>query len=161
MKTKGLIVICYLITISCVSKQQKFIQAEFDKIIGTWKVQSYTYEGSVPDSLRTFIKPGELLFEKCYYKQKDFSVCGGKIDINGFIFNNVYEYDYSTKLFRFKGFGAYGDNPTALMFKTVRNSTLLLEGDWDLTVTENTLTAKQTKNANKIGGLVSYTAIRK
>lgn len=39
--------------------------------------------------------------------------------------------------------------------------TLLLTGNWEITVTDNTLMAKQLKNNAFTGALVSFTATRK
>jgi hypothetical protein len=158
---KKIIIILIVSLVSCRSKEEKFIQTEFDKIIGQWKVQTFTVTGNAPDSLKTFIKSCELLFIKCPYKKKDFSVCGGDIDINGIVFANTYKYNYATKLFQFSDVGASGENPRKEMVLAARNGNLLLQGDWQLTVTENTLTAKQVNNYHKIDASISYTATRK
>lgn len=161
IKVRKYLIFIAIIAIGCQSKQEKFIQTEFDKIIGTWEIQSFSVSGSAPDSLKTFFKSGVLLFESCKYKKKNFNLCAGQIALNGIVFDNTYKYDYSNKLFKFDQIGAYGTKPSELMIWTVRNGNLLLYGDWELTVLANTLTAKQVFNANKIGGEVSFTAIRK
>ncbi len=153
--------ICGIIFQSCHTKENKFVQAEFDKIIGTWEVQSFNVTGSAPDSLKIFFKSGVLLFKKCDYKKKNFNLCSGELELNGIVFDNTYRYDYSAKLFKFNQVGAYGEKPSELMIRTVINGNLLLYGDWELTVADNILTAKQVRNVNKIGDEVSFVAKRK
>lgn len=161
MKISFYLVAAFLIFQSCQNEQNKFVQAEFDKIIGTWEIQSFIVSGSAPDSLKTFFKSGVLLFTQCNYKKKNFNLCAGEIELNKFVFDNTYRYNYANKMFNFNQIGAYGEKPSDLMIQTVRKANLILYGDWELTVADNILTGKQINNTNKIGGNVSFIAKRK
>lgn len=150
---------------ACQSKETKFINAEFSRIQATWKIENFVV--SAPDSLKDVLKTGEVVFySSCKYDKKRFEKsesCGGEFQINSFVFGVNYKYLYDTKLYPISLSIFSGDpnvvngreNPNQL--KIIR----LMDGQWDMNVSGNTLTAKQVKNDISPNIQVSFTATRK
>jgi hypothetical protein len=142
------------------SKEEKFIQAEFDRIEGTWIVNNFNVNSSVNPALKTYIKSAAIEFGACKYKKKAFdnnTACGGDIDINGDILGSSYTYNMDTGFYELS-FGLIGTQNDPL--KSMLAATLT--GSYKIDIDGNKMTAVQKSNKNYTGVIeVSFTATRK
>lgn len=166
MKISKIISVIVITTLfSCQSKETKFINVEFSKIQATWKIENFSVEA--PDSLKNILKKGEIVFySSCKYDKKKFQnaeSCGGEFQIDKFLFSVSYQYLYDKKLFPIS-LGLYNGDPNIIngrenpnQIKIIR----LMEGQWEMTVVDDKLIAKQVKNNSASNIQVSFTAKRK
>jgi|JI7StandDraft_1071085.scaffolds.fasta_scaffold224419_2 hypothetical protein len=153
-----------LLTLGCQTKQEKFIQSEFDRISGQWQIETFTTIGVEPKTLDNYIKSGKFLFQVCNYDKKQFKdesgTCSMEMELNGILLLSRFRYDYSTKLFYFNNLG-FSISPTPAQESVAQKGSQLLAGAWELTVTDNKLFGKQKQNQNGIKGDISFVATRK
>ena len=158
---KHLLIILTLVgLVACISKEEKFIQAEFDKIEGIWIISNFKIAGDVRPELKTYIKTAAIEFGACRYKKKAFdnnTVCGGNIDINGEISGVGYTYNVSTSRYELT-FGL----PASQAGIIKDNLVATLTGSYQIDIDGNKMTAVQKSNKNYPGVIeVSFTATRK
>jgi hypothetical protein len=148
----------------CQTKEEKFIQTEFDKISGQWQIESFLTIGVVPADLNNYVKSGVLLFQECKYDKKQFKdesgTCGMEMELNGTLLLSRFRYDYDKKLFYINGLG-FSISPTPAQEVVAQKGSQLFAGAWELTVVDNKLIGKQKQNQNGVKGDISFTAIRK
>jgi len=153
-----------LVITGCQTKQEKFIQSEFDKIIGQWQIESFSTIGVVPANLDNYIKSGIFLFEGCKYDKKQFkddaNSCRAEMELNGTMVGASFRYDYSLKLFYFNNLGLSG-SPTPAQEDVAQKGSQLMAGAWELTVVDNKLFGKQKQNQNGVKGEISFIALKK
>jgi hypothetical protein len=153
-------------SLGCNSESDKLVQAEFDKIQGTWQIASFNTNISTNDSLKNILKKGEVLFNNCKYNRKSFDkneVCSGDFQVNEIIYNLSYLYSSTSKLFSLKLFpsGPSGQSMIVLPGTEQYNVRQLMNGEWEFILVNNTLSAKQIKNTALPNIQVSFTATRK
>ena len=160
-------VVCAIIIImaACQNKEEKFINTEFSKIQASWKIDNFTV--IAPDSLKDILKTGEVVFySPCKYDKKKFensTSCGGEFQINSFVFGVGYKYIYETNVFPIK-LSIYNGDPNVINGRENPNQLKigrLMDGQWTMTVSDNKLMAKQTKNDAASNIQVSFIATRK
>jgi hypothetical protein len=87
MKTTIYWILSLLIFLSCQTKQENFIQTEFDKISGQWQIETFATIGVETKTLDNYIKSGIFLFEQCKYDKKQFKdesgTCRAQMELNG------------------------------------------------------------------------------
>ena len=162
--------ITFLFTIfllsACESKKEKLIKAEFTKIQAHWVINSFSFSANTPDSVKSVLKNGEMILNKCNYDDKRFNtdavVCGGDIEISSVLLSLSYRYLFDKRLYVFQ-LAVNNKDPTFIDKKNgphqkIRN---LIEGEWDVSVTDNSLTAKQVLSYLESKYLVSFTAVKK
>lgn len=146
---------------SCLSKQEKFIQTELNKIEGQWKINSFVMEGSSANSWRSLLKSGEVLFNSCRAKnvKNQNTYCDGDVQINAGIYKISYRFD-SFFILRLRAISKDGSGVVA-MTEEEAAVTQLLSGNWEIIVKDDTLIAKQLKSNLSSGVFASFTATRK
>ena len=153
---------------SCQSTQDKFIQTEFDKIQGTWVVDTFSIPSTAPDTLNFFFKKGAFLFNSCTYYRKSFTksgaACNGEAEINDVIISTFYSYSYSTGLFNWQL--SYVDKNNFRYGAS--KATQLFDGNWEVVIDGNKMSAKRKgvdkpylDQATLYKGEVTFTATRK
>ena len=166
MKQAITFILAVVLFSACESEKEKLIRSEFTKIQAHWVINSFTFSANTPDSLKNDLKKGEMILRKCNYDDKknktDALACSGEIEINKFSFGIFYRYLYDERLYEFalavlNGDATYQNKPNNPHQRIAR----LMNGEWDITATDNTLTAKQTKNQRGLPYLVSFTAVKK
>ncbi|MFN4145192.1 MAG: hypothetical protein ACK4GN_05155 [Runella sp.] len=153
----------------CQSSEEKFINAEFNKIQGHWLINSFENRTTIPNatggSIAKRLKTGEMILNNCKYTEKSFSVpgrsCGGNFQINGYLYGLSYQYDYASKLYTISLSVPHGTNGKPLDDAFDKSLIDLLYGEWTLEVFDNQLKATQRKGFNDFNTLVSFTATRK
>ncbi len=162
--SQTLIFVTLSLCLSCQSKQDKFVQAQFDMIQGNWVIDNLVMPANAPDTLKNFYQSGELVFNSCKYSNKTSSSCGGEAEINGVALYYPYNYDYSLGQFVWQlGVSQY----TPRTFNT-RKAIQIFDGNWEVVVSGNKMTAKR-KGVNKdyldqatlYKGEVMFTATKK
>ncbi|WP_428667520.1 hypothetical protein [Runella sp.] len=146
---------------SCLSKQEKVIQTELDKIEGQWKINALTVEGQNANDWKNLLKSGELLFKNCRAKnvKHENTYCDGDIEINKGIYKISYRFDMNF-IVSVRALSKDGSGIVKMTEEEAR-VTQLLSGNWEFVVNDNILIAKQLKNNPYTGVLVSFTATRK
>jgi len=140
MKTSSYFVIVSLFfLLSCKSKEEKLIQAEMDKIQGTWTIDNFSIPTNAPDTLKTFFQSGTLIFNGCKYDSKKVSGCSGNAQINDIIMDIVNSYLTSTNTFSWQFISAVNKQSYSKTMKAV----LLFDGNWEIIVDGNKMTAKR------------------
>jgi hypothetical protein len=142
------------------SKEEKFVQAEFDKIEGTWIISNFKVDNSVNPALKTYIKSAAIEFSACKYKKKAFdnnTGCIGSTDINGDILGSSYTYNISTGFYELS-FALIGSQTDPLKNRLAAT----LTGSYQIDIDGNKMTAVQKSNKNFTGVIeVSFTATKK
>ena len=149
----------FLVLFSCTNKEDKLVQAEFDKLEGQWIITNFRIGGSAAPNVKAYIKTGGILFGKCIYNRKAFdknTVCGGEIEINGELFGMGYKYDLSTDIYDIS-VGTYASQTSQFQ----QNIAATLGGTYKIVIVGSTMTAVQKSNVNYSGLEVSFTAMRK
>ncbi len=146
---------------SCLSKEEKIIQTELDKIEGQWKISSFIVEGQNINEWKNLLKTGEVLFKSCRAKnvKNEKSYCDGDLEINSEIYKISYRFD-TNFIISIRALSKDGSGIIKMTEEEARVTTLL-SGNWEITVSDNTLMAKQLKNNAFTSALVSFTATRK
>ncbi|MCA0231009.1 MAG: hypothetical protein LCH91_11135 [Bacteroidetes bacterium] len=166
MKINSFVFVLLFFAFSCKTKEEKFVQTEFDQLKGTWEINSITLPSSASDSLKKFFKKGEFLFYNCKYDAKKFAgseACSGETLINESLFSLFYMYNYENRVFRL-AISVNSDSPSIFRDKKSYLSTSpLLDGNWKITFMGEKLNAervldKEEKGDNKS---INFTATRK
>jgi hypothetical protein len=143
IKIFNYLIFALLILDSCHTKENKFVQAEFDKIQGTWIIDNFTLPPDAPDSLQNFFKSGVFLFKKCKYNQKEFTknpaVCGGEAEINQTVVSMYYNYLYDVQQFMW---AVNTLEATPKTFK-INKAVQLFDGNWEVLINGNKMVAKR------------------
>ena len=159
-----LFVFSSLIFIGCESKQEKFVQSEFDKVSGSWQIESFSTIGVSSISLDGYIKSGKFLFQPCKYDKKQFkdeaSTCSMEMELDNVLLLSRFRYDYATKLFYFNNLG-FSISPSPAQEVVAQKTSQLIAGSWELTVVDNKLFGKQKQNQSGVKGDISFVAVRK
>ena len=166
MKTNLLTVIGIFWVLGCQTKEEKYVQTEFDQLKGTWEINTVDLPSSAGDSLKNFFKKGEFLFYNCKYDAKKFAgaeACSGETSINDSIFGLFYNYNYQNKVFKIFISVNSASSTISKDRRYYLSAAALLDGYWKITFTGTTLNAervldKEEKGDNKS---TSFTATRK
>ena len=164
MKKYGFIFLV-LVLFSCQSKEEISINAEYSKLIGQWDIVSYNVPDTVPDSYKNLLTTGGIIFNKCDYQatKKEGWSCDGDFESDKSIFYIFYRYDKSVGGYIFKvGIvnklnGTFVQNTTEKQAKVME----LMSGQWEFTINDNKLIARQIKNTALSNILIGFTAMRK
>ena len=153
--------ICILLLIfSCQSKEEKLIQTQLDKIVGRWKIDSFEPTSTAPNEFKGLVKSGEFEFDRCRAKniRPSNSLCSAGIQLNDEIYDLAIRFD---DYFTFS-FGPISKDGTGnvVFSKDVVLLMQLMNGKWELTVSNNTLIGKQVANPRNPNLLSSFTATR-
>ena len=149
-----------LLIFSCESKQENIIQTQVNKIVGQWKLNSFETANATSNQWKGLVKSGEFKFVNCRAKSviKDNSYCKGGVDLNGEVYDLTYRFDdyfvFNFSLISKDGSGkiVFSNDDALLM--------ALMNGQWELTVSNNTLISKQIANPRNPDLLSSFTATR-
>ena len=158
-KLKSILSIIIVFLFSCTNKEDKLVQAEFDKLEGQWTITNFKIGGSVTPNVKAYIKTGGILFRKCIYNRKAFdknTACGADFDVNGELYGMGYKYDLSTDIYDMS-VGTYASQTSQLQQAIAAT----LAGTYKIVIVGNTMTAVQKSNVNYSGLEVSFTATRK
>ncbi|TAF94834.1 MAG: hypothetical protein EAZ46_09290 [Runella sp.] len=156
--------VCFLVGVSflfssCISKQEKMIQTKMDEVRGKWKIDSFESISATPNQWKGFVKSGVFVFKTCQAKnvREERARCGADVELNGEIYSLLYRFD-TYFIFNLNpattdgsGMGIYTPNDYLVMS--------LIAGNWELTVSNNTMTGRQITSANP-GVLSVFTATR-
>ena len=133
---------------SCINKQEKFVQAEIDKIGGNWAIDNLMMPANAPDTLKNFFKKGELLFNSCKYSSKSSSSCSGEAEINNVIIGVPFSYVYNSSLFKWQLTYSNNDGFRSGSSKAQQ----IFDGSWEVTIDGNKMTAKRKDAIKSYGG---------
>jgi hypothetical protein len=158
-----------LLVFSCKSEQDKFIQSELDKVKGYWTIDGFSLNNATLEQKDLFNSTGTILFNDCGYtssSKKGFNEgyikCSGQIQIGKLLYAHSYGYDYERKVFKNFDFGERNEM-IANNLKYVSNErvvNVLLNGDWEIAVVGDKMTAKQVKNTAGTDIQISFNATR-
>jgi hypothetical protein len=161
------VILVFIGLLSCQNKEEKFIQAEYDKMEGNWVINTFTVSGNISDELKKTLKTGEMILRSCQYKLKNENTpvgCGGgDAQFNEYLYGIGTKYIYASKLFTLT-LALYGTDPNVInntVSKSQMNIIALINGDWDVTVTGNQMTAKQVTNKSGLAVQLMFTATKK
>ena len=166
MKQTITFILAVVLFSACESEKEKVIRAEFTKIQAHWIINNFTFSANTPDSVKSVLKNGEMILRKCNYDDKRFNTdavaCGGDIEINKYLLSISYRYLYDKRLYVL-AFAVYNGDATIQNRPDGPHQKIsnLMNGVWDITATDNTLTAKQTQSLRGLPYLVSFTAVKK
>jgi hypothetical protein len=157
----------FIVLLACQSEQDKFVQAEFDKIAGHWVVSALSSNAQMSIEVKNALSKSEFLFRHCMYSKKSFdnnTACGGDYQAGDDIYFLSHKYNYDTKTYPLD---VYPVNSNAANAKPVPPSSLelkimeLVNGDWDFVITDNQMTAKQVTNKSGLSVQLIFTATKK
>ena len=152
---------------SCVSEQDKFVQAQYNQVEGNWVIDNFSVPSTVPDTLKNFFTKGEIIFNNCKYSSKQTTKngvsCYGSAQINGIVLDIVNAYWYDIKVFTWYFVSVKGQSSPKV------NSVIqLFDGNWDIVVNGNKMTARRIGGDRPYSGRdllykgeVSFTATKK
>jgi hypothetical protein len=163
------LIISLLFLASCRSEEEKFIQSELDKLKGVWVINNFTLENGTTEQMGLF-KTGGIQFFSCTYNSKNSTAfkagvtgCSSDIQIGNLLYSFSYTYDYDKKVY--KGFRI-----AATQEMYINNSKYIkdgnnvisqsLDGDYEIAVVGDKMTAKQVKNTAGTNIQISFNATR-
>ena len=160
MKSITLSIILVVLLGSCQSKEEKLIQTQLDKIVGRWKIDSFEPTSTAPNEFKGLVKSGEFLFGRCSAKNVKFSnsFCKAGVELNGKIYNLTYRFD-SYFILNLSPTNTDGTG-NVIFSKEDFPLMALMDGQWELTVSNNILIGKQVANPRNPNLLPSFTATR-
>ncbi len=154
-----------LVLFSCQSKEEISINSEYGKLIGQWDIISYIIPNTAPESYQNLLTKGGVLFEKCDYQasKKEGSSCGGDFEADNSIYSVIYKFNRAIEAYDFRVVivnklnGTFVQNTTEKQAKVME----LMSGQWEFTINDNKLIARQIKNTALSNILIGFTATRK
>ena len=150
-----------VVLLSACETQTKIIQTKMDEINGQWEIKSFAPVNATPNQPIELLKSGTIVFKSCRAKNMKItnSFCRGEFEMNGEIYVLLYRLETN---FTFDTFPVTTDGTGNVIFTAVnRAHKELLDGKWELTVTDNTMVGKQIDNFIKAKPLSTFTATRK
>ena len=154
-----------LVLFSCQSKEEISINAEYSKLIGQWDIISYIIPNTAPESYQNLLTKGGVLFEKCDYQssKKEGWSCGGDFEADNSIYSVIYKFNRAIGAYDFRVGIVNKLNGTTVQNTTEKQAKVmeLMSGQWEFTINDNKLIARQIKNTALSNILIGFTATKK
>lgn len=154
------VLLLVLVLLSC-QKQEKLIQTKMDEIKGQWKIDSFEATNATPSQWKGLVKSGIFVFNNCSSKsvKKDNSYCKADVELNSEIYSLTYRFD-TYYIFNLSPISKDGSG-TIVHFPDDFLLTALMQGKWELIVSDNTMIGKQIAKPRNPDVLSVFRATRK